>query len=109
MFCVIYEFKVKEGQLENFCRSWKAVTADLTCKWGSLGARLHMSEEGSLVAYAQWVNRESWVKGHKIVEQEAEKLRVDECLLEEPKVLRHLQLLDDLSVSEAQCAPESRL
>lgn len=109
MFCVIYEFKVRKGQEGRFCQVWQAVTSELTCKYGSLGARLHRSEEGGLVAYAQWVDKGSWETGHKVVELEASKLKVEECLLEDPLVLRHLHLLDDLTVTEAQCSPESRL
>lgn len=101
MFCVIYEFKVKPGTEPRFMQTWHKVTAKLTEEGISLGARLHKSDEGSFVAYAQWSDRESWLAGHKIIEKESEELHVDECLAEAPSILRYLTPVDDLLVQES--------
>jgi hypothetical protein len=63
---------------------------------GSLGARLHRSDEGTFIAYAQWPDRESWKAGHLVIDEETHRLHLEKCLDGNPVILRELVLLDDL-------------
>lgn len=99
MFCVVYQLKVKSGREEDFRLAWHAVTKTLLDDYGSLGARLHKSEDGHWIAYAQWANRELWQEGHVFVEERSKQMHVDELLEEFPHTLLKLTLIDDLLVS----------
>ena len=97
MFCVIYEFKVRDGKEDVFRAAWHEGTRVLTSECHSLGARLHKTEEGTLVAYAQWPDPQTWQKGHLYVESHASEL-VNDCLVEIPTIIRKMWMLDDLLV-----------
>ena len=58
MFCVIYRFKVKAGETERFTEAWSTVTRTFKEHCGALGSRLHASDSGEFIAYAQWPSRE---------------------------------------------------
>lgn len=60
MFCVIYSFKVKEGYLEQFIKSWEEMTQLIYEFEGSYGSRLHQSEGAEYIAYAQWPSKKRW-------------------------------------------------
>lgn len=97
---MLYEFKIKPGCESEFRKFWREVTAESVKKDGSLGARLHASEEGGFIAYAQWKDRKSWESGHKDIERRSMEINIDDLLLEIPTVLRHMQSLDDLLVED---------
>ena len=61
-FCVIYRWKLVPGKEEQFRQGWEAMTVELRENAGALGSRLHRSDEGTWVAYAQWPSREAWEK-----------------------------------------------
>ncbi|MEZ5357830.1 MAG: antibiotic biosynthesis monooxygenase [Candidatus Zixiibacteriota bacterium] len=59
MFIAVYEMKAKQGREKEFEAAWAAVTDAIHKHRGSLGSRLHKTEEERLyVAYAQWPSRE---------------------------------------------------
>ncbi len=59
-FAVIYRWKVKPG-FEARCREgWERVTRAIMAERGGLGSRLHVMEDGTWVAYAQWPGRAAW-------------------------------------------------
>src|SRR5262245_20246343 len=59
-FAVVYRWKVKAG-LEAQCREgWERVTRAIMAGRGGLGSRLHVMDDGTWVAYAQWPSREAW-------------------------------------------------
>ncbi|CAH0528775.1 antibiotic biosynthesis monooxygenase family protein [Vibrio hippocampi] len=61
MFIAIYEFEVKAGRVEVFRHAWFEVTKYLHQYAGSLGSRLHDTQQPEvLLAYAQWPDEESW-------------------------------------------------
>jgi heme-degrading monooxygenase HmoA len=60
MFNVMYHWKVKEGCEENFRNAWRRATEAIYQKYNSLGSRLHKSDDGRWIAYAQWRSREDW-------------------------------------------------
>ncbi len=96
MYCVLYEFKIKPGGETQFTESWHTVTKDVIEQSGSLGARLHKSDEGDWIAYAQWPDCESWKLGHALIDAESQRLHVDDCLAAIPTILLKLNVIDDL-------------
>ena len=58
MYCVIYQFVVKAGSETQFENAWKGLTELIYEYEGSLGSRLHLSENGEYIAYAQWPSKE---------------------------------------------------
>ena len=62
MFAVIYRWKLIPGREAEFEEGWKAGTAAIAREFGGWGSRLHRGEDGVVVAYAQWPDRETWEK-----------------------------------------------
>jgi len=59
MLIVLYQFTVKEGYEKIFETSWAAVTEGIKRTKGSLGSRLHTTEDPLVyIAYAQWPSKE---------------------------------------------------
>ncbi len=54
MYCVIYEFSVLSGEEALFESAWEELTKLIYAYEGSLGSRLHKSDSGKYIAYAQW-------------------------------------------------------
>ncbi len=100
MYCVIYKFEVKSDALNKFVEAWHQVSLELISRMGSLGARLHKSQENTLIAYAQWPDQESWQNGHEFIEQQTALLKLDNCMLADPEVLYKMELMLDLLVKE---------
>ena len=57
MFTVIYSFKVKENQVDEFIIGWEGLTKLIYEFEGSLGSRLHKVGELDYIAYAQWPSK----------------------------------------------------
>lgn len=66
MFIALYRWKLKSGKEDQFREAWSQVTIAIREKSGSLGSRLHRSEDGTWVAYAQWPNKEAWQVDHPL-------------------------------------------
>lgn len=61
MFIAVYEFKIKAEKDKEFQDAWTKVTDAIARHCGSLGSRLHKTDqEGIYVAYAQWPPREKY-------------------------------------------------
>lgn len=60
MLAVVLEFDVIEGKDKEFIDAWTECTKTIYENFGSLGSRLHLSETGSYIAYAQWPNAETY-------------------------------------------------
>jgi len=59
MFIALYEFRAKPGRDEDLQSAWARLTDAIYRVRGSLGSRLHRTENPSVyVAYAQWPSRE---------------------------------------------------
>ena len=59
MFCVVYNFTIKEGMNAQFEKSWADFTEAIYRERGSLGSRLHRTDDPqAYVAYAQWPSKE---------------------------------------------------
>lgn len=59
-FCVIYRWVVKEGKEAQCREAWARLTQAIRRDRGGLGSRLHVADDGTWVAYAQWPNRDTW-------------------------------------------------
>ncbi len=97
MFCVIYELKIKPGKEQMFRESWHHVSTAIIDSCESLGARLHKSDTGSWIAYAQWPDEHTWQKGHLVVDKLAEQDHMEEYL-DGFEILHKLILIEDLLV-----------
>lgn len=96
MFCVIYQWRVKDGKEELFRELWRTVTKSVYEKHGSFGSRLHKCDDGSLIAYAQWPDKDRWEAGTKALSESIAGTDWKELLVDEGKTLYKLSLLDDL-------------
>ncbi|MCJ7556024.1 MAG: antibiotic biosynthesis monooxygenase [Gammaproteobacteria bacterium] len=59
-FCVIYRFKIRPGAEDMFRQGWIRMTEAIRDGRGGLGSRLHLSDDGWWLAYAQWPDRQTW-------------------------------------------------
>jgi hypothetical protein len=59
-FAVVYQWRVKAGHEADFQQAWEELTVLLRQKRGARGSRLHRTDYGSLVAYAQWPDQRAW-------------------------------------------------
>ncbi len=59
-FCVIYRWVVKEGKEAQCREAWARLTQAIRRDRGGLGSRLHVADDSTWVAYAQWPNRDTW-------------------------------------------------
>lgn len=60
MFCVIYRWRVEAGHEAEFIDAWSRLTRAIRDGRGGLGSRLHRTEDGLWLAYAQWPDRAAW-------------------------------------------------
>jgi len=67
-FCVIYTFKVRPGKEESFIEGWSSLTEAIRETRGGMGSRLHKSDNGWWVAYAQWPDRQTWESSQTVYE-----------------------------------------
>ncbi len=97
MFIAVYEFNIKPGKEEQFRQSWLKTTQAIFKELGSLGSRLHSTDDPlKFVAYAQWPNMDLWANNNGLREHESilaiEDMR--ECI-ENSKTVYKLQVTDD--------------
>src|SRR6478735_4884984 len=57
MLAVVLEFAPIDGMENEFIQAWTECTNVIYENFGSLGSRLHRSDKGSFIAYAQWPNK----------------------------------------------------
>ncbi len=55
----LYRWKIKSGKENQFEKSWAVVTKAMRDLCGSYGSRLHLSESGEYLGYAQWPSIEA--------------------------------------------------
>jgi quinol monooxygenase YgiN/catechol 2,3-dioxygenase-like lactoylglutathione lyase family enzyme len=96
MFCVVYQWKVKPGKEDEFRETWRTITEAIFRQHGSLGSRLHKEDDGTWVAYAQWLSPEQWKNHAETLGVELVRSRQAACLSEGPTVLLKLHVTDDL-------------
>lgn len=59
-FAVLYQWRVKPGKVKQFVTAWGDLMDALKVERGALGARLHRSDQGTWMAYAQWPDRATY-------------------------------------------------
>ncbi|MBS0384667.1 MAG: antibiotic biosynthesis monooxygenase [Proteobacteria bacterium] len=60
MFAVIYRWRVIPGLEAQFEEGWRAGTERIAAEFGGWGSRLHRSDDGAFIAYAQWPDKAAW-------------------------------------------------
>ena len=60
MFCAIYRWRLEPGREDVFREAWARLTRAIRDERGGLGSRLHRSDDGLWIAYAQWPDRATW-------------------------------------------------
>ncbi|HEY9718955.1 MAG TPA: VOC family protein [Trichormus sp.] len=96
MFCVIYQWQVKPEREQDFRGTWRTLTEAIFAQHGALGSRLHKSDDGSWIAYAQWPSRDLWENRAETLGVELARSRQSECLIDKVKVLHTLTMTDNL-------------
>lgn len=76
MIIYLYRWKIKSGFEKQFEDNWSLVTKEILKECGSQGSRLHITEGGDYIAYAQWPDYQSREKC-KIQESPARQLMKD--------------------------------
>lgn len=54
MFVAIYRWRIKPGQEAAFEQGWERTSIEVRSMHGSLGSRLHRSDDGTYMSYARW-------------------------------------------------------
>ena len=70
-FAVVYQWRLKQGMEAQFHEAWAKLTELLREQRGARGSRLHRTDQGTLVAYAQWPSQAAWEQScalHKLDE-----------------------------------------
>ena len=99
MFCVVYEFKINKDLKDQFLTSWSDFTEAIYRLNGSLGSRIHSTENPEIyIAYAQWpsekvFNNMTHLQSYSSEEQLARK-NMSEATLE-IKILHKLNVVSD--------------
>ena len=75
MYIVLYSFKVKTNQEDNFIRGWKGLTNLIYKFEGSLGSRLHKKEPLEYMAYAQWPSKNKFERSGGNLPEKANEYR----------------------------------
>lgn len=64
MIAVLLEFYVIAGMESQFRKAWVETTDIIYENFGSLGSRLHKSDNGKFIAYAQWPDLSVYENDH---------------------------------------------
>lgn len=98
MFAVIYNFRVREGQEQQFQESWSKRTEEIKQAYGGLGSRLHQASDGRWIAYAQWPSREAWETAGKRTGETTQAQLALRAACESVETLFELDVRNDLLV-----------
>ncbi len=96
MFIALYEFKVKPGLEAQFEKNWHLGTVAIREHRGSLGSRLHKAQDGTYIAYAQWPNEEIYNEKTALPIEGSNALQLMKEACETVKVLKLMEVTDDL-------------
>ena len=86
---------------ESFIEGWSRLTEAIRETRGGMGSRLHKSDDGWWVAYAQWPDRQTWESSQTAYESpdiEASNLMTEAIEDREPPIL--LEPIIDLLETE---------
>lgn len=109
MYCVLIEFIPLPDREQEFVHAWTELTKYIYKNYGSKGSRLHVSEEGKYIAYAQWPSKD--VYNNIRAKEEGKRLREQmmQCLQKDGvRVLEKLDVIEDcLENSPFSCASDT--
>lgn len=96
MFIALYHWKIKPDCEAEFQEGWRRITLEIRENCGGLGSRLHKSEDGTFIAYAQWKDKETWENAREIqtIDEEAAEMMRDSIEERLPTVF--MNAIDDL-------------
>jgi heme-degrading monooxygenase HmoA len=97
MRTIIYQFKVKDNQNEEFIEAWKEMTELIYKYENSLGSRLHKKDNQTYIAYAQWPDKITFENSGSNLPEEANQVRQKmrgSC--ENVEKLLELEVIEDL-------------
>jgi len=104
MFAVVYRWKIKPGLEAKFEEGWNRGTLAIRRDLGGLGSRLHKIAAGEYFAYAQWPDRESFMKNREqrmpYDDPEARALYTEALQDSEAQMLVLGEVLDDLLIPQ---------
>jgi len=104
-FSVLYRFKVHPGREEDFRKGWRQMTDAIRDTRGGLGSRLHLTDDGTFVAYAQWPDKDTWERSQELgpAHGEAARLMAESVKERLPPILLHpeIDLLEMLPIKPA--------
>ena len=103
VFTVIYQFIVKPNAKTAFIQAWKALTELIYNHESSLGSRLHLTEDGTYLAYAQWPSKEVWKSSGAKLPASSDAIRKqmrEAC--ESIEILYQLEVIEDLTRTKVQ-------
>ena len=75
MYTIIYKFNIKSNTRDAFINAWKEMTLLIKEHEGGLGSRLHIEDQNTFIAYAQWSDKETFEKSGNNLPQEASDIR----------------------------------
>ena len=97
MFIIIYSFKTKDKQEQEFIEAWKEMTNLIYQYEGSLGSRLHLKKPGHYIAYAQWSDKSTWKNSGDNLPEKASEIRLKmHTACNEIETLYELEVVEDL-------------
>jgi heme-degrading monooxygenase HmoA len=103
MFVAIYSFDVKPTKEAAFLSAWEALTIMIKDHLGGWGSRIHKSDDGQYIAYAQWPSRDFWERDNaNLLPAEASKHRAimkGACM--EIKTVYRLEMICDLLIHDS--------
>lgn len=76
-FAVVYQWRIKPGMEAQFHAAWDQLTVLIKQQRGGRGSRLHRTDNGTVVAYAQWPDRAAWERScalHQLDEDLSKKI-----------------------------------
>ena len=63
---VVYRWRLREGMELSFQEAWDVLTRRIMEQRDGLGSRLHRTDEGEWLAYAQWPSREALERSREL-------------------------------------------
>lgn len=75
MFSIVYSFKIKPEEEDQFINGWKGLTLLFKENANSLGSRLHKSSDIQYFAYAQWPDKITFENASNLLPEEASHYR----------------------------------
>ena len=105
IFIAVYTWKIIPGKEIEFQNCWEKGTKIFRDEHKALGSRLHRSEDGTWMAYAQWPSREVYFSMRELSPEHAYYLaRMRDCIEKsEPTIF--YEVMADYLVAHAPATP----